>query len=235
MAKTLIIGESGTGKSSSIAPNEAAGIKGLDPEKTFLINVSGKNLPSRGWRKYYKEISGTDLSSGNYLNTNQIASLPKLIGAISKKGGIENIVVDDFQYLMSDFFLAKANDVGFDKFNNLAAYVGKIFQAIYEFKGNIFFLTHTETVDTADGRTQYKAKTVGKAIDKYITLEGKFDIVLFTKTEFDHRAKKANYSFITNNDGTYNAKSPAGMFDELYIPNDLGYVVEKIKNYEEGE
>jgi hypothetical protein len=42
------------------------------------------------------------------------------------------------------------------------------------------------------------------------------------------------YQFVTNNDGQYPAKSPIGMFNELYIPNDLGVVSEIIDNYNNG-
>lgn len=37
--------------------------------------------------------------------------------------------------------------------------------------------------------------------------------------------------YVTNYDGQYPAKSAVGMFDDVYIPNDLGYVNDKIKQY----
>jgi hypothetical protein len=39
------------------------------------------------------------------------------------------------------------------------------------------------------------------------------------------------YVFQTHSDGTTTAKSPMDCFDEDYIPNDLEYVVNKIKEY----
>jgi hypothetical protein len=39
------------------------------------------------------------------------------------------------------------------------------------------------------------------------------------------------YYFVTQNNGANTLKSPEDMFPSKYIPNDLGYVVEKIKNY----
>ena len=47
---------------------------------------------------------------------------------------------------------------------------------------------------------------------------------------FDEKEKKAIREFVTNDDGVYPAKSPIGMFD-LYMPNDLGLVVDKITEY----
>lgn len=39
------------------------------------------------------------------------------------------------------------------------------------------------------------------------------------------------YQFITNNDGQFPAKSPIGMFKDLYIQNDLGVVSNLINEY----
>ena len=48
-AETIaIVGESGTGKSTSL--------RNLNPEETFLISTTGKQLPFKGYRKKYKEI-----------------------------------------------------------------------------------------------------------------------------------------------------------------------------------
>lgn len=43
--------------------------------------------------------------------------------------------------------------------------------------------------------------------------------------------KKVVKEFITNYDGQFPAKSPVGMFDEVGIPNDLGLVIKKVKEY----
>lgn len=69
--------------------------------------------------------------------------------------------------------------------------------------------------------------------DQYITPEGKFEIVLYGKATYDAKEKKSKREFVTNDDGIYPSKSPVGMFD-LYIPNDLGLVVEKINEYYNG-
>lgn len=53
---------------------------------------------------------------------------------------------------------------------------------------------------------------------------------MYGKASFDDKEKKSIREFVTNDDGQYPAKSPVGMFP-LYIPNDLGYVVEMAKEY----
>lgn len=67
--------------------------------------------------------------------------------------------------------------------------------------------------------------------DQYITPEGKFEIVLYGKSSFDEKEKKSIRQFVTNDDGVYPSKSPVGMFSDLYIPNDLGYVIDKVNEY----
>jgi hypothetical protein len=234
MAKIMIISESGFGKSTSICPSEELGIKGLDPKTTFVVNVSAKDLPARGWKKFYKHIQGKDLSSGNYVETNNGLDIAGLISILNeKKPEITTLVIDDFQYIMSDYYMDKAKTAGFDKFQDIGYFTGQIFKAIQKFKGHVIVLTHPEEVQGTYGTT-YKAKTAGKMIDQYITMEGKFDIVLYGSQDFDNKTKKATKQFVTNFDGRYPAKSPVGMFP-LHISNDLGLVTELINNYYEGE
>lgn len=68
-------------------------------------------------------------------------------------------------------------------------------------------------------------KRFGKLIDEKVCLEGLFSIVL--------RAKKVdkNYYFFTQATDGDVAKSPIGMFDELYIENDLKIVDDKIREF----
>lgn len=114
-------------------------------------------------------------------------------------------------------------------------FIGKIFSAIDKYDGiekNIFVLAHGEDVPSSDGRIYVKLKTTGKMVDEYITPEGKFDVTLVGKSQFDAVSKKVTKYFITNEDEfTSSPKSPYGMFKDLYIPNDLGIVVKAIDNY----
>ena len=87
----------------------------------------------------------------------------------------------------------------------------------------VYFMSHTET----DENGVTKIKTIGKALDKYITIEGLFMIVLGT------RVSDGNYYFITQTNGKDTLKTPAGMFPSYAIDNDLKYVDEKIRNYYE--
>ena len=71
-------------------------------------------------------------------------------------------------------------------------------------------------------------------VDDYLTLEGLFTVILYTKVSKGND-NKIEYQFITNNDGEYPSKSPVGMFKDMYIPNDLGLVSKIIDTYNEDE
>jgi len=214
-----IMGESGSGKSTSI--------RSLDPKETFVINVEGKSLPFRGWKKKYSLIS-KDNPEGNMFSTDRVDTMLKILKQINTTlKHVKTIVIDDAQYVMSNEFMRRASEKGYEKFTE----IGKNFYDILDFcKGlrsdlNVFILTHTETTDS--GLTKFK--TIGKMLDDKVTLEGKFTIVLKTSVV------DGKYTFQTQTNGNDRVKSPMGMFDQQFIDNDLQLVIDAIKEYEEGE
>jgi hypothetical protein len=130
-------------------------------------------------------------------------------------------------------YMNKVKEKGFDKFNDIGEAGFIPIKAASEAKRddlNIFFIYHDE-VDKGGIR---KIKTAGQMIDQYVTVEGLFTVVLFAHVEVDPIERVTKYSFRTNTDGTNTAKSPAGMFGETFIPNDLGLVAEKMLDYYNG-
>jgi hypothetical protein len=71
-----------------------------------------------------------------------------------------------------------------------------------------------------------------KMIDNYVTMEGLFTVLLATKVRHNTETKKNEYLFVTQTDGYVPAKSPMGMF-EPEIPNDIAYVIKRMKEYYE--
>ena len=111
--------------------------------------------------------------------------------------------------------------------------MGLIFDAINkipEHKNMICRAHYEEYKDKNGDSISYRYKSTGNMVDQYITPEGKFEVVLYGKASYDEKEKKSIREFVTNDDGQYPAKSPVGMFP-LYIPNDLGYVVDTMKEY----
>lgn len=219
-----IVGRSGTGKSTSI--------EGLDPKDSFILSVSGKALPFKGWKKNYTPLDMKTGKTGNYYKTSNPKSIIQTMNLINKdRTEIKNLVLDDYQYIMAFEFFNRASEKGYEKFNE----IGKS-GADPIIKGTplrddlkIFVLTHEEEI-SENFKPLRKMKTIGKMIDEKLTMEGLFTVVLFTEVEKDDK-NNITYSFITNSDGSTTAKSPKGMFKDFKIPNDLGIVSKAIADF----
>jgi ABC-type dipeptide/oligopeptide/nickel transport system ATPase component len=228
-----IVGDSGSGKSTSIGNAPELGIVGLNPAETFIINVKGKPLPIRGWKALYKAI---DLSrpptEGNYLATTDTALIIKTLGFINaNRPDIKNVAIDDNQYIMSEEFMANALKTGYDKFNKMAKNMYDVINTGINMRDDINFIILTHD-DEEEGKS--KIKTLGKMLDDKVNLAGLFTVVLYTLTKTN--AQGTTYHFVTNkyidDRGIHiMAKSPAGMFEEKIIPNDMGVVLKKIEEY----
>ncbi len=230
MSQIAIVGESGTGKSSSFGIIPEIGVKGLNPKETAIINVAGKDLPFRGWKKYY---GGKLSENGNYLESSDAQQIAKAITYVSdSRKEIKNIIIDDAQYILSFEFMRRAKESGYGKFADIGVNIAKVVEAARTTRTDlkVYFLWHPEK----DNMGNKKMKTAGKMVDDYLTLEGLFTVILYTEVN-KGADNKPQYKFVTNNDGSSPAKSPVGMFKELYIPNDLSFVSESIDSYNFGE
>ena len=211
----LIIGESGSGKSTAI--------RTLPPEETFIINVIGKNLPFKGANKRYTKISA-DGSTGNYYCSDNAANVRRVIQLINtKRTDIKYLVIDDCGYIIMNEFMRKCLEKGYDKYSLLGKEFSDLISLVNEMRDDLFCFVMMHVESDQQGRT--KPKTVGKMIDQYVCIEGKFAYVLHTIV-FDNQ-----YKFITNNDGTHMAKTPLGLFNTQTIDNDLMAIVNKINEY----
>ncbi len=237
MSKVLILAPSGFGKTTSIGNVPELNLKGLDPGKTFIISATSKPLPFRGSDRLYKVIDPQlppTKENGSRLISNNGVFIAKCISyIINNRPEIKNIVIDDSNYVMQDYYMANALKKGYDVFKELGVSMNAIFNAM-ELSNtvNFYMMAHYEEYkDSNEDTISYRFKTVGKMTTDYITPEGKFNIVLFGKQFYDEQEKKVVKQFVTNFDGRFPAKSPVGMFKELYIPNDLGLVEKAIEEY----
>lgn len=202
----LIMGESGTGKSTSM--------RNCNPETTAVVNPVGKPLPFKG--KFEMLNSETESRKICKYMKEQAASGKKLI------------VVDDFQYILSVPYMNRIKENGWDKWNDFGANYFEIIEVCKELPEDVVvaYMTHTETLE--NGVTTIKL--IGKLLREKITIEGLFTIVLRTGVN------EGKYYFYTQNSGKDTVKSPMGMFPAYAIDNDLNYVADKIRNfYEVGE
>ena len=65
--------------------------------------------------------------------------------------------------------------------------------------------------------------------DNNIYLDGLFTVILECEIRKDGEGVK--YGFRTRSDGASTCKSPAGMFKDEFILNDMAYVLERMHEY----
>jgi len=219
----IILGDSGCGKSTSI--------KGLDPKETYIINVLGKRLPFKGSNSAYSK------ENNNISTVSDYATLLSILNNINEKAEhIHNIVIDDAIYIMRTEFFNRAKEKGFDKYNDLADHFRKIIAKCSELRDdiNVFMLLHVETVESEGSIIGYKSSSVGKLLDKMYNPLESVAVTLFAQPTYDDKGIP-QFGFYTHrkkiNGIEIPAKTPEGMFEEDFIPNDLGKVVKAMQEY----
>lgn len=151
--KTLILGESGTGKSTSL--------RNFSPDEICYINPAKKPLPFKG---KFDSLTGTT----------DIRKISQFIKQSNKK----IVVIDDGQYIMSFQYMYRLKESGWDKYNDIQSDYFQLIDLADNLPEDVtvYFLSHLQVME--DGRQ--KIKTIGKMLDEKITIEGMFTTVLKT-------------------------------------------------------
>ena len=210
---TMILGQSGTGKTASL--------RNLNPDDVLLIQAVKKPLSFKA--KNWRPCTNAD-PKGSILVTD---SSPTIVGAMQRTKK-QIIVIDDFQYILANEFMRRVLDqetgnAAFAKYNEIARHAWDILMAAGKLDDNVrvYILAHTQQ----DESGHIKAKTIGKLLDEKITMEGLLTIVLRTAVI------NGQYVFSTQNNGMDTVKSPMEMFDTEHIPNDLAAVDKAVCEY----
>ena len=219
----MLLGKSGTGKSTSI--------KGLDPKETVVINVLGKRLPFKGSNSLYNK------ENKNLFQRDTYTDIISLIQNISDKAAnVKNIILDDFIYVMRKEYFSRAKETGYGKYTELAQHFQQIISTCEKLRDNltVFMILHSEDVQSDKVTTGYKVSTVGNLVDNCYNPLEVVPMVLYSSVKYDDKGN-IEYGFYTHRckEGVVEipAKTPDEMFEEDFIPNDLGYVVKKMNEY----
>ena len=219
----MLLGKSGTGKSTSI--------KGLDPKETVVINVLGKTLPFKGSNSLYNK------ENKNLFQRESYTDIISLVQNISDKAtNVKNIILDDFIYVMRKEYFSRARETGYNKYTELAQHFQQIISTCEKLREdlNVFMILHSEDIQSDKTTTGYKVSTVGNLVDNCYNPLEVVPMVLYSSVKYDDKGN-TQYGFYTHRckEGVVEipAKTPDEMFDEDFIPNDLGYVVKKMNEY----
>ena len=221
----IILGKSGTGKSSSI--------KTLNPKDTVILNVLGKKLPFKGSSSLYNK------DNKNLFRVDDYTQAINMLNTIDKNAThVHNVILEDCIYIMRKEYFKRAKETGYGKYTELAMHFQQIISTIENMREdiNVFLILHSEDVQSDKTTVGYKVSTIGQLLDSQYNPVEVVPMVLYSAIKYDDKGN-AKYGFYTHRfmDGIIEipAKSPADMFEEDFIPNDLGIVVNAMKEYYE--
>ena len=219
----IILGKSGTGKSTSI--------KGLDPKETVVLNTLKKRLPFKGSNSLYNE------SNKNLFNIDDYTQVINMLSAIGDKAPhIKNVIIDDSIYIMRKEYFKRAKEAGYGKYTELAQHFQQIVSTCENLRTdlNVFLILHSEDIQSDKVTVGYKVSTIGNLLDSQYNPVEVVPMVLFSAIKYDDKGN-ATYGFYTHRcmQGSIEipAKSPDGMFEEDFIPNNLGIVTKAMDEY----
>ena len=152
----LVIGQSGSGKSTSL--------RNLDPNKVGVFNIASKPLPFRGKLKVINHPSYDSIKT-------------KLA-----ENKLKTYVIDDATYLMQFQNFQKAKFKGYDKFTDMAVEFYNLLETIREKTSDdtvVYLMGHIDRDE--QGRTTMR--TIGKMLSNQLCVEGLCPIVLMAETD----------------------------------------------------
>ena len=204
----IVVGKSGSGKSTSL--------RNLNPETTAVINTERKQLPFKGANKFMN-VPVQSLKDFNAAMTKAMSS-----------DKIETIVIESFTSLVEMIYReADVRFKGFDVWSFYNKEIDRILNMSKNTNKHIIYLAIDGAYEGDDGVQERFVAVDGNRWKKRV--EKEFVVCLYTDNHYSN--DKTDYRFRTQSQGKDSAKSPMGMFDELYIDNDLKQVIDKCNEY----
>ena len=202
----LVMGKSGTGKTTSLR----------NMKDTLIINVLNKSMPFKVEDQSLKQYA-----------CHEYLKIKRALEEAANKG-YKKIVIDDSTYIMTIKFMeghrAQKGNAIFELYNEIADSMYNLVQFVVNSLPQdvrVYFISHEQVDDYGN----IKPKSIGKMLDEKIVYEGMFTIVIRSLK------RDSDYVFATKTDGSDVTKTPIGLFEDEFIPNDLSIVDDKIKNY----
>ena len=146
----LILGDSGSGKSTSL--------RNFEEGEVGIFNVMGKPLPFR------KKLTKAD--HANYGTIQQVL----------KANNLRAYVIDDAGYLMSLENFRRAKETGYGKFTDMALNFERVIEWSTQTNADtiVYIMMHYDR----DANGHMKPKTIGKMLEEKFCIEGACPIVI---------------------------------------------------------
>lgn len=216
----FVVGKSGSGKSTSL--------RELDPAQTMIINTDQKALPFRKFAESYSK------EKGNYTKTSNALRVYNALKKANETPEINVVVVDTWSRIMTDAIMNPEfrAEKGFDKWGVMASNQYDLINYINNSMRDdviVYFMAHPETQRDEGGFASEKVAVQGKMLDKFVP-ESFSSIVLYAEVQ-KVIGQPNTHVFRTVSSGSDTCKSPLGMFEEQFVPNNLVEVNKVIREY----
>lgn len=226
----VLCGFSNSGKSTSM--------KYLDPEETFIVSCTNKQLQIPGFRSKYKKVEVVNGElTGNWLVSSDYTKIGKILNAVSKlRPDIKVLVIDDINYLLSAQTFADANTKGYEKFTILAKNYYDLISTCQNLRDDltVVIISHIENAGT-ELDPDLRLWTTGKMLTNAVNLDGLFSYIIYAeRLTSDDGTDEVIYKFRTRTNGNDTCRSVAGCFEDKYIEPNLKDVIDRINEFENG-
>lgn len=211
----------------------------------MVLKPNTKPFPWRGGDATFKKEGGV-IVVDKRLNSIYDMVYKGLSGDNSNNTIFNQIIIEDFSHflgaeIMGDRFRAReSGNEAFKRYSDLARDIyHALFDSVMDAENflkkseqknddaKVIVINHTEE----DMRGKRKFKSSGKLLEKEIMPVSHFRIALHSVTVEAPKIED-RYKFLTQDTSQFEAKSPAGMFNGEYIPNDLWSVIQLIREYD---
>lgn len=204
----LLIGQSGSGKSTSL--------RNFKGDEIAVVNVLGKPLPFK-----------SDIKAG------KCDDYTKILNAIAHTDK-KTIVIDDANYLITNEFMNKSSVKGFDKYNEMGNNFFNLINGIKAVEGGktVYLIMHEDT----DENGNVKPKTIGKLLDDKVNIQGMFTICIrsmFDNGNYIFRLKTNGQDCVKTPFGMFETESMENDLKEFDKVVREYYELDKVENKEE--
>lgn len=214
----IIIGRSGRGKSRST--------KGFGPHEVEIVNTEGKLLPYFDPKPDQVNVPSLVTKLQERDGGPKPLKVDVIRSWLNKHHEHKAVVVDDYGFALFEIYqryrISEEERLSnkFEPFDIILDRLARQIDALYE-DGDVDRIVYMVLHEETDSHGNVSPLVMGKMVnDKYV-LEGHVTCTL----QADIR--DGEYVFRTN--GGNPAKSPEGLFDDEYIPNDLAAVDARIR------
>lgn len=229
--KMLILGRSGSGKSTSM--------RNLDPATTGIINCDKQELifPTDGYATNLLPNGAPDLETSNYVETGKPSSVIATINAWSERSDIKVIVLDTITHLITDYYINDALGKEFGGYKELGTSFWKLLDAVRKSGKHVVVFGHMDNKFNDLGQREITMKSHGKMIDQFEP-ESYFNILFLAevlkvdgnlkwmfKTQPDEPVEKVKCP------SRFNAQGEVERSLDKHEDNDIAAIIVKLENF----